>query len=121
MRLLNLVLPYVAWLFSIVLTLLDWMALRSLVRSVVIQVLAAMPTEQRVERRLHPSLLIPATDFHHRARLSHCRCPGNAEKAIYPDRRAAGGCLDRLFHCHADPHDHLNAEDESCEDSLQLI
>ncbi len=53
---------YLAWFFSIILTLLDWMALRSLIRSVVIQVLAAIPTEQRVERRLHPHLLIPAVD-----------------------------------------------------------
>ena len=61
-RVLTPVLLYLAWLFSIALTFLDWMALRALVRTVAIEYFEAIPTAQRVEQRLHPSLIIPAID-----------------------------------------------------------
>ncbi len=53
---------YLAWIVSFALTLFDWMALRNLVRAVAIMILATMPTQQRVEKRLFPQLIIPAVD-----------------------------------------------------------
>ena len=53
---------YLAWIISFALTILDWMALRNLVRAIVTTILVTMPTEQRVEKRLFPQLIIPAAD-----------------------------------------------------------
>jgi len=54
--------PYLAWIVSFVLAILNWIALRNFVRAVAVKYLVTMPTEQRVERRIFPNLIMPAVD-----------------------------------------------------------
>jgi hypothetical protein len=62
MKLLDSVLPILAWLVSIILTILDWLAVRELVVAIAIRATQAVPMEQQIKRGWFVHNIIPAID-----------------------------------------------------------
>ena len=51
-----------SWIISIGLAIADWMAARYVIRALAFRVLAGIPTEVRVERRIFPHQILSAVD-----------------------------------------------------------
>ena len=62
MKPLTSVLPYLAWIVSGVLTILDWMALRELVVAIAVKIAKTVPIEEQIERGWFLHSIIPVVD-----------------------------------------------------------
>jgi len=56
------ILPYLAWIISGVLTILDWMALRELVIAITVKIAKTVPMEKQIERGWFLHSIIPVVD-----------------------------------------------------------
>lgn len=62
MRLLTAVLPYLAWIVSSILAILDWMALRALVVAIAVRITESVPRQQQIESGWYVRFTVPAVD-----------------------------------------------------------
>jgi hypothetical protein len=62
MKPLTSVLPYLAWIVSGILTVLDWMALRELVVAIAVKIAKTVPMEKQIERGWFLHSIIPVVD-----------------------------------------------------------
>ena len=52
----------IAWGFSILVSILDWIVLRNLVLAIAENILSGLPTAERVAKRIFPHLILSAVD-----------------------------------------------------------